>query len=135
MAFAENKALEYKEKGFTMRGWGRELLLRTLGGEEADRVYPQQKGKAITTLNEEVASQMEQITMQLINDKGWTTESEIIENLTLKFKGQRRYKNQQIKRILPELLEKYELKRVRLNKELKEEFKISVKGYPFFIIA
>jgi len=135
LAFAESKALEYKEKGFTMRGWGRELLLRTLGEEEADRVYPQQKGKSITALNGEMASQMEQITMQLVNDKGWTTESEIIENLTLKFKGQRRYKNQQIKRILPELLEKYELKRVRLNKELKAEFGISVKGYPFIIVA
>ena len=74
LAFSEAKAMEFKERGFTMKGWGRELLLRTLGEKEADRVFPQSKGKEIPSFNDYISSQMELVAMREITSKGWTTE-------------------------------------------------------------
>ncbi|WAH39025.1 hypothetical protein [Alicyclobacillus dauci] len=133
MNFAMQKAREFKDKGFTMKGWGRELLIRSLGQDEADRVYPQEKGKPIPELSEEVTSQIEKVTLQIIEHKGWTTESEVLYNVCLMFEGQRQFKERQFKRIITELQEKYSLSRPRLNKELKERLNIELKGYPYIL--
>lgn len=134
LAFSTAKSIEFKEKGFTMKGFSREMLLLALGEPEADRVFPQMAGKAIPQLNEEVTSKMERVALQLIHQKGWTTEKEILEQVELRFRGQQKYKETQIKRILPDMYDKYLLIRVPLNKELKERFGIDCKGFPRIII-
>lgn len=134
LTFSTTKAVEFKMKGFTMKGFSREMLLLALGETEANRVFPQMAGQAIPQLNEEVTSKMELVALQLIRQKGWTTEKEILEQVKLRFKGQQRFKESQIKRILPDMYDKYLLKRVPLNNELKEKFGIDCLGFPRIII-
>jgi len=115
LSFSTTKAIEFKEKGFTMKGFSRELLLLALGEAEANRVFPQMTEKAIPQLNEEVTSKMERVALELIRQKGWTTEKEILEEVKLRFRGQQRFKETQIKRILPNMCDKYLLKRLMSN--------------------
>lgn len=127
LKFSESKAKEFKEMKFTVKGFGRELLVRSFGKSEADRVYPQLKGRKISELNETISQGIESIAIKLIKEKGWTTEEEILENVILYFRGQNRYKHIQIKRMLPEMLDKYNFKKAPLNKELKTRFGIDQK--------
>ena len=47
------------------------------------------KIQKLPELNEEIVSRIEESTLKLINEKGWTTEKEILSNVILYFKGQR----------------------------------------------
>lgn len=133
MSFGEEKAIEFKQKHLTMKGWSRELLLRTLGEHEADRVYPSQKGNKLSELSHHHVSIIEKEIMNLIHIKGWITENELLHCVELKIKS-KEYKKKQIKRMIGEVLDKYGLKRVRLNKEIKDKFNIEMNGYPFVIM-
>jgi hypothetical protein len=127
------KCKEWVEKGCTLKSVTYEGILRNFGLEEADRVFPQDKGKEIRELNEVVAMKIKQSALEILSDKGWTTEKEVLYGVTLFFKGQQRFKKNQLKRCLGELLDEYDLERVRLDKKLKEKLKIKTKGYPFII--
>ncbi|MFT9849265.1 hypothetical protein [Aneurinibacillus sp. REN35] len=131
LSFAEFKAKEYEEKGFTMKGWSREMLFRALGEDEANRVYPQMKGRKISNYSENLTHEIEQVVFSLIKEKGWVREKEIIENLN--YQGKSAHIQTQIKRIIPEMEEKYGLIKARLNKELKAKFSIEIEGYPVII--
>jgi hypothetical protein len=127
--FTKKKIKEYKEMGFTARGWGRELLLRTLGEEETNRVFPQMEGKKIPEKNQRITSQIEETAMRLIDHKGYVTESDILRMLVIE--GSQSAYEKQIKRTLPDMLSKYGLQRSRLNKELKIQLGIEeMDGYP-----
>jgi hypothetical protein len=132
-AFTKMKVKEYKELGFTMRGWGRELILRTLGEDEADRVFPQMFGVKISERNHDLTSEIEKTAFKLIKHKGYTTEKEILEFL-LQSSGKKVALEIQIKRVIPDFLRKYDLTRERLNNQLKNELSIKdMNGYPFVI--
>jgi hypothetical protein len=133
MTFGEEKAIEFKEKHLTMKGWSRELLLRTLGENEANRVYPSQKGKKLSELSHNNVSTIERVLLNFIYEKGWVTEKELYEHVHLNIKSNE-YKKKQIKKMIGETLDKYGLKRVRLNRDIKEKYQIDVNGYPFIII-
>lgn len=128
MDFAERKAVEYRQNHFTVKGWNREMLLR-VSEKDADRVFPQKKGESIPELNERVSTEMEWIALKLIEMKGWTRESEIIDTININFRGQKEFKQKQIKRFIPEFLEKYLLTKTKLNKKLKKELGIIEDGY------
>lgn len=132
--FSEEKSIEFKENHFTMRGWSREMIYRALGEKEADRVYPQLQGDKISELNNETTRKIENICFYFLQNKGWTTEAEILKHVKLYFKGQQIYKDIQIKKVIPELINNYGLKKIRLNKQLKERFNIEINGYPYIII-
>ncbi|WP_338541572.1 hypothetical protein [Paenibacillus tundrae] len=133
LSYCTQKAKEYNEKGFTMKGWSREMLLRALGEEEADRVYPQLKGKTISTISEELTTLIEKVTLTLIRENGWTTEKEILQNQAITPFVSRAFTEKQFKRIIGELLDKYGLERVRLNKKIKGELDIRIDTYPKII--
>lgn len=132
--FSEEKSIEFKESHFTMKGWSREMIFRALGEKEANRVYPQLQGEKISELNYETTRKIENICFYFLKEKGWTTEAEILQHIKLNFKGQQIYKDIQIKRVIPELIVNYGLKKVRLNKQLKEKYNINIVGYPYIII-
>jgi hypothetical protein len=121
------------EKGCTTKTVNYEGILRNFGQEEADRVFPQDKGKEIHSLNEEVVSIIHRTTLELIESYGWTTEREVLDNVKLFFKGQQKFKEMEFKICLGELLEGYDLERVRLNKDLKEQLGITGNGYGYII--
>jgi hypothetical protein len=129
LTFGEQKAVEFKDKHLTMGGMSYEMLFRSCGENEANRVYPQMKGKKLSKVSEESSELIEDVTLNMIGDKGWTTEQEILEHVELR----KCYKKKQIKRMLGEMLEKYGLMRLRLNKELKKRLNVDVDGYPFVI--
>jgi hypothetical protein len=134
LEYSKKKAEEFESKGLTLKGLSREALLRAFGEQEADRVYPQMKGRKIPKLNEEVTRELEKAMLENIDQKGWTTENEVVDSIKLYFKGQKRFKETQIKRALPEILEKYGLVRIRLNKQLKQQLNIDIEGYPYIIM-
>ncbi|QNF29638.1 hypothetical protein [Metabacillus elymi] len=131
--FASQKAREYKQHGFSVKGFGREMIYRVLGEAEADRVYPQAKGKHLSETSMNNAIDTEKIIMSLIEEKYWITEKEIVNELDEKF-GKQNYHHNMLKRTLPEIIEKYALEKRRLNNETKARLGITTKGYPYIII-
>ncbi|MED3882806.1 hypothetical protein [Priestia megaterium] len=121
------------EKGCTTKTVNYEGILRNFGRVEADRVFPQDKGREIPPINEGVAFMIRKATLELIEGKGWTSEQEVLGNVTLYFRGQKKFKEKQFKICLGEILEDYDLERIRLNKELKEQMGIEGNGYGFII--
>lgn len=124
--FAEQKAVEWKQKGYLKTALTREMLFRGHGEEEANRVYPQMNGEKFADINEETASELIRIGLLLIQQKGWTTEKEIENNLHLYWKGQGRYKSNMMKTIRAEFLESYGLVKKSLNKELADRLGIEI---------
>lgn len=129
----DEKCKSWIEKSCTTKTMNYEGIYRNFGREEADRVFPQDKGKVIPDLNEEVANRIRDETLRLIEENGWVTEREILENVTLYFSGQKLFKQKQLKICLGELLEAYDLEKIRLNIVLKEEVGFNGKGYPNII--
>ncbi|MGN2271663.1 hypothetical protein [Priestia megaterium] len=113
------------EKGCTGRTISYEGIMRTFGRQEADRVFPQDNGRQISELNEEVVSDIHLITLRLIESKGWTTEKEVLSKVRYYFKGQQEFKAQQFKRCIGEMLDSYDLEIIPSNKKIKEEMRIT----------
>ncbi|WBL16346.1 hypothetical protein [Sutcliffiella sp. NC1] len=116
---------EWLAKGLTTKSMNYEGILRNFGREEADRVFPQDKGKEVSELHEDIVSMIERETMKLVNKRGWATEKEILENVKLYFKGQKRLKESLMKRCIGEMLDKYDLERIATNKNVKKEMNIT----------
>ena len=131
LQFTKNKARQFYESGFTIRGWGRELLLRKLGEEEADRVFPQMRGQVIK--DGKTTKLIEKIALELIEMKNWTTETEILTYLLEEADENKTMCEKRVKRVVPEMLDKYGLRKVRLNKKLKEELNVTTEHYPNII--
>jgi CHC2 zinc finger len=127
------KANEYKTLNFNVKSFGREMILRAIGEAEADRVFPQDKGKKLSKKSDENASKIEGVLMNLVGEKGWTTEKEVIFTMN-EIYGEGGYYEKKIKKILPEVLDKYSLKKCWLNKELKKNLEVELSGYPMIII-
>ncbi|EQB86557.1 hypothetical protein J2Z44_002974 [Clostridium punense] len=130
MAFSESKAKEFNEKGLTMKGISRELIYRTFGEEEANRVFPQSAGKQLTDMSEEFSLLVDRVILNFIKIQGYVREGQVIES----FKGNKEILRCRIKRVIPETLEKYDLVRIKLNKLLKERLNIDEVGYPYVIM-
>ncbi|MBG9908744.1 hypothetical protein [Bacillus paranthracis] len=113
------------EKGCTARTISYEGVMRTFGRQEADRVFPQDKGKEIAQLNEEVVSNIHFTALKLVQSKGWTMEKEVLDTVKLYFKGQQEFKTKQFKRCIAEMLDAYDLEIIPSNKEIKEEMGIT----------
>lgn len=126
------RANMYKENNVTMKGWSRELLQRTFGDEIADEIYPQFTHRKITKKSDLRTSDIHSITLDLIETKGYAIEKDIVESLRSIYG--KTITEIQIKKSLQEMLDGYDLQRVRANKILKEQYGIANNGYPFIII-
>lgn len=124
------KAKLYKEKNMTMTGFSREMLIRSLNQNEANKVYVQQKDEKLSEASQKFAEKATKIIFQLIQAQGYCTEEQIIRQI----RGKKEEKKIKLKRCLQEILESYNLKRVRANKKLKDQYGVTTKGYPFLII-
>ena len=122
----------FKDNNLSMRGWGRELLQRTFGDEFTNEVYPQLKGKKITQRSQDRTLDIHNIVMELLEEKGYALEKEVVEILRGKYGKEKT--EVQIKRSLQEMLDTYDLNRVRCNKKIKEHYGIVNNGFPFIIV-
>ncbi|MCZ0870912.1 hypothetical protein [Peribacillus sp. AS_2] len=113
------------EQGCTGRTISYEGIMRTFGRQEADRVFPQDKGKEIEDLNTETVSKIHFTTLTLIEQNGWATEKEVLGKIPYYFRGQQEFKTQQFKRCIGEMIDIYDLEIVSANKKIKDEMGIT----------
>lgn len=116
---------QWLKKGCTSRTISYEGIMRTFGREKADLVFPQDKGKEIAELNEDTVSQIHLTALKIIDNKGWTTEKEILDCISTKFKVHREFKVSQFKRCIGEMIDAYDLEIVNCNKKIKAEMNIN----------
>ncbi|QSQ09776.1 DNA primase [Koleobacter methoxysyntrophicus] len=145
MKESEKRATMWYAKNMSMTGLSYEGIYRTFGKEIANELYPQYKKKVIKTeegykeidrttskASDERTNDIIKIIFHLINSKRYATEKEVIEILQSKYG--KILTQVQLKRSLQEILYIYNLKRIRCNKEIKEQLGITSKGYPFIIV-
>lgn len=151
-AYTVNKFLEIEQRGqawkenhYTMKDFRRETLYRSEGSNIADESYPQRKNvteevdgenqvvaRTTTEESDRMTNNIVQAIHDLINERGYATEKAVEEQLKSKYTS---YAIQtQIKMSLKEICDSYDLRRVRANKEIKKQFGITAKGYPFIIV-
>ncbi|SKA99932.1 CHC2 zinc finger [Caloramator quimbayensis] len=127
---ANTKAKLYKEKNMTMTGFSREMLIRSLNQDEANKVYVQQQNEKLSKASQQFTEKATKIIIDLIQQQGYCTEEQILKQI----RGRKEEKKTKLKRCLQEILESYNLKRVKANNELKQKLGITSKGYPFLIL-
>ncbi len=131
----EKKAKILKEKNFRIGGCTREMILRTFGKDEADRIFPQYKFNNELGTSEKSDSHtldIARIIDYCIDKKGYATEKDVIRLLATDYPVEAT--KHQLEISLQEILDTYSLQRVRLNKELKEKLSFESNGYPFVIL-
>lgn len=126
------RAIEYKENNLSMKGWSRELLLRTFGEEIANEIYPQFTHRKATKQSNERTIEIHKVVLDLLNKNKFVTEKEVVEMLHEDYgKTQTQI---QIKKSLQEMLDTYGLVRIRCNNKIKETYGVVSNGYPFIIV-
>lgn len=138
MEESEVRANMYKDNNVSMRGWSRELLLRTFGEDVANESYPQFSQRKVSNKSQKVTKEIHELIIMRIEEKGYATEAEVIEEIVIENlkKGNKVKESSQtqIKKSLQEMLDTYDLERVRVNKLIKEQYGIAGNGYPFIIV-
>lgn len=138
------RAEQWKDNAYTVKGASREMFFRKEGADVANWLYPQDthittkvKGELIISprTTKLISDDHQTVIVKAIFDeidfKGYCTEADLRDKLT-------GYSQDKIKRLmkinLPEILDKYDLLRVRANKQLKEQFGISKHANPFLLL-
>ena len=140
----EQRAKQWKENHYTMKGVSREMFYRAEGLDMANELYPQYKkvtevvegtyqvvDRTTTKKSDERTLNIVRAIFELIEEQGYATEREIV----IKLRDKYLYitTEVQIKKSLKEILDSYGLKRIRANKVIKEKFGMDGEGYPFII--
>ena len=139
----EEQGKQWKDNNYTMKGVSREMFFRVEGKEVADDLYPQYKkittkdgreiNRTTSKASDERTDEIASIIMDMINHNGYAIENEIVEVLQEKYN--KTFAHTQLKRSLQEILDNYDLQRVRANKQIKEDLGITNNnGYPFLLL-
>lgn len=116
------------ENNVTLKGLSREYVLRTFGIEMANKIFPQFKHeneRGVSDKSEHLTQEIAGHVLATIEEQGYILEKEVNLQGTV---------GAQWKKSIQEILDTYGLKRVRLNKELKEKYDYKDSGYPFIIV-
>ncbi len=116
------------DNNVTLKGLSREYILRTFGVELADKVYPQYKyenRQGTSAKSDYLTGELAAVVLETIKNQGYIFERDV--NLDGAI-------GRQWKKSIQEILDSYGLKKVKLNKELKEKYGIEGNGYPCIII-
>lgn len=135
---------KWKQYGYTIKGTSYEMFYRAEGIEIAQKIYPQHKKVKVKSADAEIVrdrttskvsdARVKKIVnsiKQLINDKGYTTEKEVVFYLSKVFRWE--MTELQLRKMRGQL-EKFNFKRIRANKEIKEKYGVVSNGYPFIIV-
>lgn len=142
----EEQGIKWNENNYTMKGLTREMIFRNEGYEVANKLYPQythvydkENSKVVerttTNISNLRTELIVKILIDMIDSNGYAYEKEIIDELSAsgEIKTSKSEAEKQVKKSLPEILTTYNLLKIKLNKSLKEEYGITVNGYPFII--
>ncbi len=116
------------DNNISLKGLSREYILRTFGVEMADKVYPQYKEEnrqGTSSKSDYLTCKISEVVLETIEKQGYVFERDINTDGTI---------GRQWKKSIQEILDSYGLKKVKLNKKLKEEYGIECNGYPNIII-
>lgn len=116
------------DNNITLKGLSREYILRTFGTELADKVYPQYKfenKQGTSAKSDNLTINLSVAVLNAIKAQGYMFERDVNLNGAI---------GTQWKKSIQEILDSYGLKKVKLNKELKEKYNIECSGYPCIII-
>lgn len=120
-----SKCEDMAEKGFTMKGFSREYVLRTEGQETADKVYVQDKARGRSKATDKFSEAMQKLIMENVERYGYVVEKDVLAKMQKKYrsKGFSEYK---FKQCISEVLDMYALERKRLNKQLREKYSVNL---------
>ena len=116
------------ENNISLKGLSREYILRTFGIETADRVFPQYKyenRQGTSAKSDYLTGEIASVVLNTIKEQGYIFERDVNLNGAI---------GTQWKKSIQEILDSYGLKKVKLNKVLKEKYGIEGNGYPCIII-
>ena len=143
---AENKAIEFKETGMTVKGFSKEMLINGFTTEEVKKVYPRQENQHSNGLHEKIADMIKSRICEIIKKQGFCFEKDIYDNgyFVKKIKNTLHIYDSKIinkkvietvyKIYLPDIINSYNFKRCRLTNELKKKYNINIKGNPNILI-
>ena len=120
----EERCVVLVELGYTKKALCKEYVIRTFGMAEADRVFPQDKGRTISKKSDAFADGMTAYAMKMIQAKNYISPAELMLVMRKKWKG-KGFTERNYAKVLGELLEAYNLKKVPLTKALAEELSIT----------
>jgi hypothetical protein len=142
----EQQGKSWKENNYTIKGLSREMFFRKEGKDIADWLYPQYKqvydkqaetivDRTTTIRSNKRTERIVEIIFYLLESKGYAIENEIIGILVADevIRITKSEAERQFKKSLPEILDAYNLKRIRAKKEIKEKLGMTDKGYPSII--
>ena len=143
LEYIESQGRRWKEHGYRMDSICFEVFARSEGIKVASKLYPQTsvytakdgevKHKTTSEKSDERHSILTDIVMNAIIDQGYCTEQQAIDQLSEMIGYQMGKK--QVLRSINDIMTANRLTRVRANKDLKQRFGITCKGYPNLLIA
>lgn len=116
------------DNNITLKGLSREYVLRTFGVDLADKVFPQYKfenQKGTSEKSDNITNAIALKVMNAIEKQGYILEKDINTNGNIGI---------QWKKSIQEIMDSYGLKKVKANKQLKEQYHIGSDGYPNIIV-
>lgn len=125
----EEQCEQMKHNGFTMSGLNYEYVLRSDGQERANEIFPQKADAKLHVNADKRVMAVHEITNAMIAEKGYAVIEEVKKALRRKFKSGT-LTDTVFNRSITEMLDLYDLKKVSLNKSLKEKFDLTKKYKP-----
>lgn len=124
---ANERALTMKSIGVTKQGFSREAILRSFGEQIASEVYEQGE-HATTPVYDERQIDMIEFVMSRIEVTGFCYEHDLVGEMSRLWRQGQTVTRQRVKRLMPEMILKYGLSRLRLTKDLKARLGATAKG-------
>lgn len=130
---ADDIARRVKNSGMKLNSITKNSIRDIFGEIVAKRIYPQVEHIRPTDSGAVFKCSVQEVMLEEIDKKGYTTASEIKEGL-MGAKTWKSVHDRRVKEHLPGLLIKHRLVEVTSNKKLKEQYNIESKGYPKIIV-
>ena len=120
-------AKQVKEKGIRKTHFSYESVVNAFGSDTADRIFPQIKGKKVKELDGFLITAVE----FLLEKDGYFSQGTI---KAFYSDNEICFKEKTFIRQLPQIMEKYNLQKVKTSKKLKNDYNILSSGFPYIYI-
>ena len=133
LAQANQTARILKEHGIRMNSISWDTVYQVFGLEKVKEVYPQVDKEDISDSGREFMDKVEAVLVGHVEAKGYSKVSNIVAGMQEEYDW-KTVTDRRVKKYIPGLLMKHNLKEVVVNKELKGKYSIQRKGYPKIIV-
>jgi len=143
----EKQGKKWVDTNYSMTGISREMFYRGEGLEVANNLYPQHKeiydktqGKVIDRTTTNISNirtiKIVQIIFDVLETRDYVMVKELIDELSSdgEVKTSKKEAEKQVKKSLNEILLSYDLKKIRCNNKIKNQYGIVENGYPFVLV-